>query len=268
MFESIYGNEENKKYLEEVLRGNQFSNSYIFLGKEGVGKQLFAEDIAKKILAKYFLEDYIKIEPDGKSIKISQIREMINKVYEKPISDIKKIIVINDAEKMTIESQNALLKTLEEPPKYMLVFLITSDYEKLLNTIKSRCVTVKFKDIESKYLEKKINISETKLAIELLNGSFKDINEIEKKVENYKKGEDLADIILKRDIIQMFNSELLYNSKDDIMQLLDFLNNIMYKKGIYGLLNIVEKTKKKILESNNYEMTIDNLFLEIEQILK
>ena len=88
--------------------------------------------------------DFVLIEQDGNSIKIAQIREMQENVYTKPIVSRKKVFIINDSDKMTEEAQNSLLKTLEEPPEYIIIILITANENKLLNTIKSRCLKISF----------------------------------------------------------------------------------------------------------------------------
>ena len=78
---------------------------------------------------------------------------MQEKVVEKPIISPKKVYIINDAELMTKEAQNCLLKTLEEPPEYVIIILIVSNESKLLNTVKSRCVKIEF----SKLTNEEIN---------------------------------------------------------------------------------------------------------------
>ena len=76
---------------------------------------------------------------------------MVKDVFEKPIRSERKVYIINDGEKMTKEAQNSLLKTLEEPPEYVVIILITSNENLLLNTIKSRCAKIKFNRHERKY---------------------------------------------------------------------------------------------------------------------
>ena len=91
--------------------------------------------------------DFVYIEPDGKVIKIEQIRELQTKVIEKPVNSNKKVYVINDADLMTKEAQNCLLKTLEEPPEYIVIILIVNNESKVLTTIKSRCMKIYFEKI-------------------------------------------------------------------------------------------------------------------------
>ena len=88
--------------------------------------------------------DYSEIFPDGKTLKVEQIRKMQEKIAEKPILSNRKVYVIDDADLMNEESQNCLLKTLEEPPRYAVIILIVSNESKILSTIKSRCILVKF----------------------------------------------------------------------------------------------------------------------------
>ena len=91
--------------------------------------------------------DFSIIVPDGKSIKIEQIRNLQARIVEKPISSSKKVYIIDDADTMTEESQNCLLKTLEEPPEYAMIILIASNENRMLQTIKSRCVIIRFEDL-------------------------------------------------------------------------------------------------------------------------
>lgn len=164
MFEALIGNNHIKVTLNELVENKTISHSYIFKGIEGIGKKQFAREFAKNIMClnrngcedkcssciKFNANshpDYNEIFPDGKKIKIDQIRKLQEKVSEKPIISEKKIYILDDADMMTEESQNCLLKTLEEPPEYAVIILIVTDDNKLLPTIKSRCVMIKFNKI-------------------------------------------------------------------------------------------------------------------------
>lgn len=170
-FESIIGNKEVKEFLENSIISQTVPHALMFVGKEGIGKKLIAMEYAKMLLCekkeplpcaeckscKMFTNnnhpDFNIINPDGNSIKIEQIRQIIEKVYEKPVQSDKKIYIINDAEKMTVESNNCLLKVLEEPPEYIVIILIVSNLNMILDTIKSRCNKVLFKEIPNSELE-------------------------------------------------------------------------------------------------------------------
>ena len=189
IFSDIVGNEKNKELLKQIINTNNIAHSYMFVGKESTGKFLFAKEFAKAILCinekkpcnvcKSCIEfnthnnpDFNILEPEGNSIKIDQIRELTKKVYEKPVVSSRKVYIINDSNYMTKEAQNSLLKTLEEPPEYVTIILITSNDNLFLLTIKSRCTKISFKSLTNeeviKILNKEYNysnISETVLKV-------------------------------------------------------------------------------------------------------
>ena len=157
MFSDIIGNDKLKKELIHSVEINKTSHSYLFIGTEGIGKKLIAEEFAKMLLAVKDTEnspDFSIIEPDGNSIKIEQIREFQKKVSEKPIISNKKVCIINDSDKMTVEAQNCLLKTLEEPPEFVTIILIGSNENSFLSTIKSRCMILHFEKISDEQIQK------------------------------------------------------------------------------------------------------------------
>ena len=160
-FENIIGNEKVKELLNKTISSNNILHSYLFLGIEGIGKSLFAKEFAKMILCqeekracnkcKSCIEfengnnpDFAIIEAEEKNIKIEQIRYIEQKISEKPITSNRKVYIINNSDTMTKEAQNCLLKTLEEPPEYATIILISSNENKLLNTIRSRCIKINF----------------------------------------------------------------------------------------------------------------------------
>lgn len=180
-FDSIVGNENIKKLLIESINLENVLHSYMFIGTSGIGKKMIAEEFAKMILCsneghdrpceicKSCIEfsnnnnpDFTEIIPDGNSIKIEQIREMQNKLIEKPIISNKKVYIINESEKMTKEAQNCLLKTLEEPPQFVVIILVTDNENLMLNTIKSRCTKINFTRLTNeeikRILDNKFNI--------------------------------------------------------------------------------------------------------------
>ena len=177
-FKDIIGNEEVKDYLIKSINKKNILHSYLFLGTNGIGKLIIAKEFAKKILCLNNIEetctcksctcfdgrnhpDFYCINEEGESIKIDTIRKITEKIYEKPILSSKKVYIINDFDKMTKEAQNCLLKTLEEPPEFVVIILISSNENIILNTIKSRCMTIKFHNINDKeLLDYAINVLE------------------------------------------------------------------------------------------------------------
>ncbi|MCI8482148.1 MAG: DNA polymerase III subunit delta' [Clostridia bacterium] len=169
-FESLIGNEQVKNLLSNIIEGNKTTHSYLFLGPSGIGKTLFAKEFGKMILCSsqhkpcnncksclQFEEnnqpDFSLIEPEDDVIKIDTIRKMQAHLLEKPIISSKKVYLIKDADKMTKEAGNCLLKTLEEPPTFVVIILIASNESALLNTLRSRCMKIQFHKIEDKSLK-------------------------------------------------------------------------------------------------------------------
>ena len=309
LFENIVGNNKIKESLKNAVKSNNVSHSYLFVGKAGVGKKIFAKDLAKKVMclgsnggaqnngvknnevqnnnvANDNLEldfdncdscikfdansnpDFSIIVPDGKSIKIEQIRNLQAKIVEKPISSSKKVYIIDDADTMTEESQNCLLKTLEEPPEYAMIILIASNENRMLQTIKSRCVIIRFEDLTNEEISQILHTNDQDI-IRLCEGSVAKADAISEKREMFAQLKIIADYLSKNSLIDvLINSDLLYSSKDDIMTLLDFLNIIFFEKAKENIkyskaISIIEKTKKKILANNNYDMCIDYMLMHI-----
>lgn len=295
MFNEIIGNEKIKDLLTNSIKSNQTSHSYLFLGTEGIGKKLIAKEFAKNILClesenfeckkcKSCIEfltnnnpDYTEIVPDGNSIKISQIREMQKRIQEKPIISKNKVYIIDDADKMTPEAQNCLLKTLEEPPQFAKIILIGSNENTFLNTIKSRCTILHFENLSnqeiSNFLKNNYNI--TNLDEETLNifqGSLKKAIELKDKKDLYTDVKKVIEDFNKKDLIDILQeAEFIYKSKEDITEILDYINTILINKmkkepdSCYFLkcIKIVEETKKRLKQNSNYDMCIDNLLFNM-----
>ena len=212
--------------------------------------------------------DFSIIVPDGKSIKIEQIRDLQARILEKPISSNKKVYIIDDADTMTEESQNCLLKTLEEPPEYAMIILIASNENRMLQTIKSRCVIIRFEDLTNEEISQILHTNDQDI-IRLCEGSVAKADTISEKREMFAQLKNIADYLSKNSLIDVLNnSDLLYSSKDDIMTLLDFLNIIFFEKAKENIkysnaINIIEKTKKKIMANNNYDMCMDYMLMHI-----
>ena len=297
-FEKIVGNDKIKQELGENVENGTVSHSYLFVGQEGIGKKLFANEFAKMILClgdkkacdrcdsciKFNSDnnpDFVMIEPDGNSIKISQIREMQDNVFKKPIVSNKKVFIIDNSDKMTEEAQNSLLKTLEEPPEYVIIILISSNENKLLNTIKSRCLKISFNSIPTKdivdYISKKeimTNPSDSLLA--MCNGSIGKLIKINQNLEEYSEIEKNTHALINGEIsnvVKMINNfDILYKSKDIVLNLLDYMIVIIYehinkdkdyRRKFLNLISIIEKSKLKLMSNANYDMCIDDLLLKI-----
>lgn len=277
MFSDIIGNDKLKKELIHSVEINKTSHSYLFIGTEGIGKKLIAEEFAKMLLAVKDTEnspDFSIIEPDGNSIKIEQIREFQKKVSEKPIISNKKVYIINDSDKMTVEAQNCLLKTLEEPPEFVTIILIGSNENSFLSTIKSRCMILHFEKISDEQIQKYLQDNHqteinSKIMLEACQGSIGKALEIKDKQELYQNTEQVVNSLERKDKIDILNmSDFIYKSKDDKLEILNYMNvlfiNLAKMNSKYAdCIAIVEETKRRLQSNANYDMCIDNLLLSL-----
>lgn len=297
-FNEILGNNKIKQDLQEIIDNNTISHSYMFVGIDGIGKKLIAKEFARKILCLNKQNqncatcdscikfnsgnnpDFLEIFPDGNSIKIAQMREMQEKVYQKPIVSDKKVFIIDQVEKMTEEAQNSLLKTLEEPPEYMVIILITSNENKLLNTVKSRCIRINFTGLSkqdiTKYAEAhQINIASQNL-LEMCGGSIGKLEKINENIDDYNGLElatnKLIDGKLKNVVEEMNCFNILYESKEIIQDLLDYMTVLIYlhiskeedyRQKFLNTIKLIEETKQRLNSNTNYDMSIDNLLFKI-----
>ncbi len=185
-FKDIYGQKQIVDHFQNALESGKISHAYIINGERSSGKEFIAKIFAMALqceeegiepcnechACKQALSgnnpDIIKVTHEKPAtVGVEDIRNGVNNdVVIKPYSSKWKIYIINEAEKMTVQAQNALLKTLEEPPAYAVILLLTSNPEALLPTIQSRCVVLNMKpvsdDIVKNYLMKELHIPDYK----------------------------------------------------------------------------------------------------------
>lgn len=188
-FKDIVGQEQIKEHFRSALTSRKISHAYIINGEKSAGKEFIAKIFAQTLQCekggdepcmechscKQALSDnqpdIIKITHEKpNTISVDDIRAQINNdVAIKPYSSPYKVYIMNEAEKMTVQAQNAILKTLEEPPEYAVILLLTTNVNSLLPTILSRCVVLNMKpvadDLVRKFLMEELQIPDYKAEV-------------------------------------------------------------------------------------------------------
>lgn len=235
-FDELVGQEAIKQTLENSLKIQKISHAYLFSGPRGTGKTSVARLFAKALncekgngeicnecpnccaINEGSHPDVIEIDAASNS-GVDEVRELIEKVKYAPIQGKYKVYIIDEVHMMTNSAFNALLKTLEEPPSYVVFILCTTEPYKLLPTILSRCQRYEFKKITDAELRKLIThvlkeegVSATNdainLIVELANGGARDSLSLLDQVISYA-GSNIEE----EDVIKMFG---LVSSQDKI----------------------------------------------------
>lgn len=208
-FDDILGNKRAKSILAKSLQRKRLPNSLLFFGPEGVGKGEAALVVAKALnclnknddaceecpscraINRQNFPDVMIFKPDNDGHKIEQMRILKQSAYLRPMVGKKRVFVIFEADKMRDDASNSLLKILEEPPPFSFVFLLTSNPDMILPTIRSRCLLLQFtpvfkEEIEKTLVERGQDVRRARIVSHLVDGSLKqaiglDWDELEKK---------------------------------------------------------------------------------------
>ncbi len=248
-FRDIVGQDQIKEHLQNALMGKKVSHAYIINGEKSSGKEFIANVFAMSLQCekegaepcqecrscKQALSanqpDIIKVlhEKPG-TISVDDIRTQINHdVAIKPYSSPYKVYIVNEAEKMTPQAQNALLKTLEEPPEYAVILLLTANVNSLLPTILSRCVVLNMKPVKDelvkKYLMEQLKVPDYKaeVCVAFARG-------------NVGKAKSLA------------SSEDFENVKNEALSLLKYIRDME----LYEIVAAIKKISDYKLDVNDY----------------
>ena len=168
-FETLLGNDRLKKNLTESLAKNHISHFYLISGPRGSGKKTLAKLMAQSILCQGHRKpcgscepcrkiqngnhpDFITVEdPEHKNVAVKIVRQFREDVFIRPNESDYKIYLF--PQDLGVEGQNALLKILEEPPKYGVFLLLTDNPEKILPTVRSRCTELKMQALSQETLQ-------------------------------------------------------------------------------------------------------------------
>ena len=280
-FKDIVGHEQIIEHLKTAIEMVKVSHAYILNGPDLSGKMMIAEAFARALLCE-------KQDPDGcgecrscrqsddrnnpdiiyvkhdkpNTISVDDIRTQLNNdIVIKPYSNQYKIYIVDEAEKMNQQAQNALLKTIEEPPAYAVIMLLTTNADSFLQTIRSRCITLNLKsvknDVIKSYLmtEKKIPDYQADVCAAFAQGvvgkaiklaSSDDFNELKESalslikrlddIDLYEMGEAIKQISDYKlqvqdyfDLITVWYRDVLY------MKATNDVNGLIFKDEVYDI---------------------------------
>lgn len=272
-FDDVCGQEIIVTTLKNSLKNNKLTHAYLFIGPRGTGKTSIAKLFAKTINCEHLKDgisceecDICKMSNNNENVDIiemdaasnngvDQVREIKNRVSLMPTMSKYKIYIIDEVHMLTTEAFNALLKTLEEPPKHIIFILATTDPQKVPLTILSRCQCFEFKPIFKKLMIERIkyicdteNIKIDEDAIEQIcedsNGCLRDAIGLLDQLNSYTNGN------ITLDSVYMINGRV---NNNDIKEILD---------------NIIQSNLNKIFDlSDSFEAVGKNFVLICEDLI-
>ena len=323
-YKGIIGHEKTIEFLKKAIESDKVYHAYIFDGEDYSGKSLIAGAFAMALQCekggpepcggchscKQAITDnqpdiiLLDHEKPG-SIGVDDIRRLNNDIVIKPYSSRYKIYIIREAEKMTEQAQNALLKTIEEPPEYAVILLLTNNFGSMLPTITSRCVRVQLTPVSDKTLIKYLKSEgvpdhQARICAAFAQGNVgkamklagsEEFNQIKDEalrlVKNIKKMEQFDVLFLLKDIaeykvsindfldliIVWYRDVLLFKATSDANGLIfkDELSDIRKQanessyQGIEAILDALEKAKTRLKANVNFDLVVELLFLTMRE---
>ncbi len=324
-FNSIIGQEQMIEHFKSAIEMDKVSHAYIIQGDYDSGKKLMASVFAKALQCEQkgtepcnhctsCLQADTGNQPDiiyvshekPNSIGIHDVREQMNaSIGIKPYSSDYKIYIVDEAEKMTAEAQNALLKTIEEPPAYAVIFLLTTNLGKLLPTILSRCVVLNIQPVKDELIKKHL----LSLGVEERQAEFctafsmgnvgkairvatsEEFNEIKNDCVHmlkYAKDMQVYELIqavkeltkYKLQIYDYLDFMLMWYRDVLLLKATGNANSLIYQEeyssirdrgnqssyeGIQKIIEEIEKAKVRLRANVNFELTIELLWLTIKE---
>ena len=175
------GFETTKKFFEQAITNGQLSHAYLFTGQEMIGKRTFALELAERLSDKRqatsFNTDIFIVEPEEGSVSIDQIRKAKSFLSLSPNVGPYKFVIVDNADQMTAEAQNAFLKVLEEASESSIIILVTAFKDVLLPTIISRCQEMQFpghsaEEIKQVLIQEKVGEAKAEFLSKFVNGKL------------------------------------------------------------------------------------------------
>ena len=294
-FRDIIGHEQVIAHLQNAITMDKISHAYIINGPDKSGKKMLAEAFAMALQCEndgnegcmecHSCKQAInRNQPDiiyvshekPNTISVDDIRTQVNNdITIKPYSSKYKIYIIDEAEKMNVQAQNALLKTIEEPPAYAVILLLTTNADIFLPTILSRCVTLNIKvvadDVIKRYLMKQylipdyhaevcVAFAQGNVGKAILLASSSDFNELKAAVLQLMKRLDDIELYEMGAAIKQINEyKLSINDYFDLIMIwfrdilyfkaTNDVNGLIFKDEVYEIKRQAEKSSYRGIET-------------------
>ena len=292
MFENVVGHSAVKKRLEGWVLSDCVSHAYIFAGKRGVGKTTMARDFANELTngsvadITFVTNEHYGIDSKTDIVSVDTIRAASADMYMKPYLADRRVFIIPGAEKMNVQAQNALLKIFEEPPSYCVIILVTQNDNMLLQTIRSRAITVRFGSVDDSLVRDyvaKQGVNSSDVIIKLASGSigmalelgeneelhdvldtfvgmFKNIGEgtascVYSLIDYFQREKKNYEVLF--DIMLIMLRDSLPGNKSDLS--IQGLNG----KKIVRMIELVESTRNSFSFNADYNMAVSEMMLKI-----
>ena len=246
-FDSIIGHSDIKNQIIKSIKLDKLSHAHLLVGEDGIGKSILAKNIGFQILGKTEDKQYVDLvewrtEKNKNTIGVNSIRTLIEEINRKPYEGDKKVIIIYEAHKMTVQAQNAFLKTIEEPPKNVTMLLLCENLEVILDTIKSRCQIHKLKNLSTDEMETFLKIKYYDLPLEQIRVAIAFSDGIPGKAQKFIEDNNFKDI-------RNITMEILLN-----------LNNV-------GIEELIKYEKKLSSQKENFEAILTVFLLYIRDTI-
>lgn len=260
------------------------SHAHIIVGEDGIGKSKLGDIFSSLILEKEIFKkhvDSIEYRPKKASMGVDEVREIIEEVNKKPYEGDKKVILIYAGEKLTIQAQNALLKTIEEPPSGRFIIILTTSLEVILETIKSRCQIYKLTPLAKDEMEEYIEMKYGSNDMQNFSPALAYARGIPGRLEKFLHDEELQEIrtivleLIKEindkkieSILKYENKLLKYkDEKEELLSIMEgFIRDIIIYKEIDDKSFIINSDKNKEIEELMQMMSYKKLNSMIDAI--
>lgn len=265
-----------ENFKSRCSNGN-LSHAQLISGEDGIGKSILAEILGKLILNGDINREYVDIinyKPIKTSFGVDDVRDIIDEVNKKPFEGDKKVIIIHQGNKLTIQAQNALLKTIEEPPTEVYIIILCESLELILDTIKSRCEIYKLTPLTKDELYKYMAIKGYECSEEKKLSAIAFSEGIPGRIDRYFSDTELQEL---RDkivdlLLQLTNNEIeailekeeqlvsYKQNKEEVVNVLSsFIRDILVNKEVYNENLIINRDKIRSIERLTNEMSFKKL---------